>query len=908
MNNDMSTIYKFFFVGLWLLFYSPLYADSQEDKKQLKNNLEISFTGDPNWLPFEAFDKEGKYIGIVADYLKKIEKLLPLTFQPIETSTWIETLELAKKGEVDVISDVIDSEGMMKNYSPITPYFTTPIVIVMRDTQEFVNDLNDISDKKIALIKDYGYVGNIKKQYPNQKFVFVENADVILEQLSTGKIDTAILSMPKAGYLIRSKGYSNLKIVGKTSVEMHLTLFVLNSKPKLHALLEKTMRSISTSQHSQILKEWQKVEFAKEQDYVLLYQIVGLFFFFLLGTLYWNRKLSKEIVKRKEVENQIQILIDNIPIQIVVTSLDGRILMVNPKILHDYKLTKKDMSRYNVLDFYAERKARESVLLELQQKGKVEQKIIKFRHLDQRVYSMMTSIIPISYHNEKALLSISVDLSQRLEMEKELQESKVKAEQANQSKSEFLANMSHEIRTPMNSVIGFSELLAKQISDPIQKDYLDSIMRGGNALLGIINDILDLSKIEAGKLDIALESLDMKQLSMEMESIFQVKLIQKNLNFKLDMDASLPQYLLLDSTRIRQILFNLLGNTIKFTSSGHIKLSVLKSREDIEKSKIDLLIVVEDSGIGIKKEYLKEIFYTFEQQKGQDAGKYGGTGLGLAICKKLVQMMNGSISVESELGIGSKFTVLLKDVAISSVESANSQVKKSLENIQFEKATVMVVDDIKDNRKLVATSLREHNIEVVEAVDGKDALEKLRQVKVNLIFMDIKMPVMNGYEATKIIKNDELLKSIPVVALTASVLGKDREKIKEYKFDGYLRKPVTYDELLNEMGQFLGYKTIEKEIESVLSLNKLENIPQVTMLLEDALQKQWKEVKDMGDFSLIETFSESLRALGEEHGIGSLEKYAKELKLSCESFDIEKIDFMMNSYPSFVEKLKELNQ
>ena len=760
---------------------------TKKERKWLNQNPTITFAGDPNWLPFEAFDKNGNYIGIVSDYLKKLENLLTLEFKPHKTHTWLETLELAKKGSVDVISDSVDSQIVKESYQAITPYIHTPIVIVMRDTHSFVNDISDISDKKIALISGYGYVNSIKKHYPKQKFVTVENADKALEKLSDGKIDAAIMALPKAGYLIRSKGYSNLKIVGKTSVELHLTLFVLKSKPLLHTILEKAMQSISKPQQSNIIKEWMNVEFAEKTNYKLLFQIAGILVFFLLGAMYWNRKLSKEIYERKKIQIQ-------------------------------------------------------------------------------------------------------------------LDEAREKAEVANLTKSEFLANMSHEIRTPMNSVMGFSELLAKQITDPIQKDYLDSIQRGGSTLLNIINDILDLSKIEAGKLDMVLESVDIKQLALEMESIFSIKLIQKNIHFDLDIDPSLPKYLLLDNTRVRQILFNLIGNAIKFTHHGVVKLSIKKSLENEEKSKIDLQIMVEDTGIGIDKENLKQIFNAFEQQPRQNQ-KYGGTGLGLAISKKLTHMMGGTILVESKLNVGSKFTINLPNISVTSIETNNKK-EMILNNIKFKKATVLVVDDIKDNRKLVTSILNEYGLETVEAENGQEAIESLKNIRIDLILMDIKMPIMDGYEATKIIKDNKNLKLIPLIALTASVMGKDLEKIKEYQFDGYLRKPILENDLITKIGLFLPYENFDNREKSSVETNNCTNLPKIIKALESDYLKTWEKIKDMGDFTLIAKFANSLEKLGQDNDINTLSDYAKELKINCESFDIDKIDFLMNSYPQLIKKFQ----
>lgn len=890
---------------------------TKEEQNWLQSNEDISFAGNPNWLPFEAFDESGKYIGIVADYLQSIEQLVPLKFNPLKTKDWSQTMAHAKKGEVDIISEDITSTPLKKHYNPIPAYIKSPLVILMRGDNGFVDDIPDISDKKIALIVDYGFNDTLKATYPNQTFVYEKNADIALESLSSGKIDAVILSMPKAQYLISLQGYKSIKIVGKTKVNLNLTLFIHKDKPELYTIIKKTMRKLSNTKHLEILSRWQEVEFAKKIDYTLLYQIAGILGFFLLGTFYWNRKLSTEITKRKESENalqesktQIQTLIDNIPLQILVTSYDGKLLMVNPQTLKDHGRTKEDMQKHNMSDFYADPKEREEVINELQTKRRVDQKIIKFKHLDQSIYSMMVSILPITYKKQNALLSIAVDLSQRLEMEKALSLAKEEAEAANLAKSEFLANMSHEIRTPMNSVMGFSELLAKQITDPIQKDYLDSIQRGGDTLLNIINDILDLSKIEAGKLEMVLESVDIKQLALEMESIFSVKLIQKNIHFELDIDPSLPKYLLLDNTRIRQILFNLIGNAIKFTPHGFVKLSILKSNEKVEKSKIDLEISVQDSGIGIPEKNLKHIFSAFEQQKGQDNQKYGGTGLGLTISKKLANMMNGTISVESEVDVGSTFTINLSDIPISSMEANLTQKRKPLDALKFKKATILIVDDIKDNRKLVASTLGEYDLDFIEAENGKEAIELLRNVKVDLVFMDIKMPVMDGYAATKIIKEDTKLKEIPIIALTASVMGKDLEKIKEYSFDGYLRKPVSQDDLVMQMERFLAYDVLELTNKQTndIDAHAYNNLPKVLQALETEHTKTWNEIKEMGDFSLIFDFSKSLEDLGAKNGINILTQYAKELQINCDSFDIDKIDFMMNSFQPLIEKLKNIQE
>ena len=243
---------------------------------------------------------------------------------------------------------------------------------------------------------------------------------------------------------------------------------------------------------------------------------------------------------------------------------------------------------------------------------------------------------------------------------------KKEIEEANKAKSYFLANMSHEIRTPLNAIIGFSDLLHITITDEKQKRYLSSITNSGENLLLLINDILDITKIEADKMEIQLNKLDLSDIFNEINNIFSLKIEQKKLKFIIEIDDNIPSEILIDEVRLRQILFNLIGNSLKFTEKGYIRLFARCENLDKEKNIFDIVFGVEDTGIGIDEEYQKKIFNTFYQKESQDIRKYGGTGLGLAITKRLIEMMNGSISLESKVNKGSKFEVILKGIEISS--------------------------------------------------------------------------------------------------------------------------------------------------------------------------------------------------------------------------------------------------
>jgi len=495
------------------------------------------------------------------------------------------------------------------------------------------------------------------------------------------------------------------------------------------------------------------------------------------------------------------------------------------------------------------------------------------------------------------------------------------AEAANQSKSQFLANMSHEIRTPMNAILGFSEILGNLVEDGQQQHYLKSIQSSGKSLLGLINDILDLSKVEAGKLELEYAAFNAPTVFQEMEQIFAQKVEEKGIEFVVEVDPSLPKALVLDEVRLRQVLINLIGNAVKFTDAGHVKVSVHPRAEAEDRSMLNLHFSIEDTGIGIPEDQIEMIFGAFEQTAGQSNSEYGGTGLGLAITRRLIEMMEGQIGVESEVGKGSIFNVLIKDVMVASAdELVEVEAGEDISGIVFEPAIILVVDDIEANRQVVSAYLEPLGLTLQEAADGREALDSVRAQKPDLILMDMRMPVMGGYEATQHIKADESLKEIPVVALTASAMKQAEEEIRSL-CDGYLRKPVNRVALVSELARFLKHTRAEVVEPAVvveaaaavaadepleLDAGELARLPELVQIIADEnLVTQSSELVATMMLTDMEDLAARAQELGREYAYPPLAVWGGQLAEQVMMFQLDVLPQTLESFGEILNGVKE---
>jgi two-component system sensor histidine kinase/response regulator len=507
-----------------------------------------------------------------------------------------------------------------------------------------------------------------------------------------------------------------------------------------------------------------------------------------------ENKKAEETVKSSEAK--FRSLVENSPLGISMTTFDGRFLGFNKAILEMYGYKSEDeLIKESTIDRFLHPEDRQLFIEQIEKDGIVRDLEIQMKRKNSDLIWCSINAIPqVSESGEKYIISTIEDVTKRKELDVALKEAKEAAEAATHTKSDFLAHMSHEIRTPMNAILGLSHLALKTEMSPKQHDYISKIQSSASSLMGIINDILDLSKVEAGKIEIEYTNFRLDQVINNLSSIFSPKVAEKGVILKFETAQDVPLALKGDSLRLCQVLTNLVGNAVKFTQTGEISVSAQVLKKDADK--VTLIFAVRDSGIGMTPEQISKLFQPFTQADSSTTRKYGGTGLGLTISKELVNLMGGNIQVDSVSGKGSTFTFsVVLGVQPTAGQNSLKVIPASLNGLR-----VLVADDDAAANEILAHMLSDMNFRVTVVNSGQAALKELQNANpgYDLAILDWRMPDMDGFETARRIRSKiNLPKSPRIFIITAYGREEVAQQTKMLGLDAFLVKPVSYSILLD---------------------------------------------------------------------------------------------------------------
>lgn len=575
---------------------------------------------------------------------------------------------------------------------------------------------------------------------------------------------------------------------------------------------------------------------------LLLIFLVAIFIFVVL--IINNQKVKHSVLEThtadQEMASQYSLSLIEASLDPLVTiSITGKIMDMNQALVKITGIEREELTGSDFFDYFTEPQMARRVYEEVFDKGSVADSPLTLRHKDGKLTDVLFN--GSVYKDEKAnvlgVVIVARDVTDQKRIATELVEARIFAELATEiaeeekrnaeaatliaenavkAKQQFLSNMSHEIRTPMNAIIGFTKVVLKTDLTVKQKEYLSAIKVSGDALIVLINDILDLAKVDAGKMTFEKIPFKLSASISAMLHVFETKIQEKNLKLVTEYDTNIPKVLLGDPVRLHQIILNLVSNAIKFTSKGQITVSVHLIDEDEENVTVEFAIA--DTGIGIEEGKIDTIFDDFQQATSGTSRLYGGTGLGLAIVKQLVEPQGGTVSVKSQIKEGSTFSFILpflKTDAEAAQETEIVALETEIKNIK-----VLVVEDMPLNQLLMKTLLDDFGFERDIAENGKIAVEKIQNESYDVILMDLQMPIMNGFDATEYIRNTLKL-DIPIIALTADVTTVDLAKCKAVGMNDYIAKPVDERLLFSKIVNVIKKQGIRK---AAFKLNKRPKI------------------------------------------------------------------------------------
>lgn len=850
----------------------PLLALTPQEQDFIKKHQLIQVGIDLNYAPFDFIDPQKGVQGISHELLKIIAIKTGLTFT--SNPHWsIDALhKQVQTGGLDMLSTQIKStRSDTLIYSD--PFIRIPLVILARQGIDFVTGLDNIKNQRIGVVKRYFPEEYLESHYPDTPIIRYKSLQEGLFALSEGRCDFFLEAMPLTNHIIRTKGITGLNLVGKTKEEFDFCFAIRKDLPELQTIINKTLATIPLDQKLQIQQELTNLTITKQTNWRLLIQIAIIAFIIVIIMIIWNQRLQQEIKARKSAEESLQLAqltLDQIPLHLFWYNEQFDVVQANKAAIKATGFSLEELHKKKVWDLNPSFNKNKSA--KAWNEVKASHSIYYRGELKLHDGSVIPTEESLTYlqpeNGHPYVVSIGSDITIRKTHEQQLKASEqklknalIKANESSRLKSEFLSNMSHEIRTPLNAIIGYSEMLGQEELPQNQQHYIQTIISSGKTLIALIDDILDLSKLEAGKVQIVPVAINPKVFFTHTISIFKAKLAEKELHHRLHLDPNLPETLLVDEVRLRQILFNIIGNAIKFTNRGSVDVAV--NFNQTMQGFGTLTINVADTGIGIAKEDQQLIFASFQQKSGGISREFDGTGLGLTISKRFMELMNGQILLDSTVGEGSCFTLILPNISISETPADPApMVPADLTGLA--ESTILITDDIKTNRDLIKACLEHTPLTILTASNGKEAVEIAKTRKLDLIFMDIKMDIMDGIEATTILRKNPATKAIPIIALS----GADPDQNVRDLFDDFLQKPFSLKQIRYKVQQILPFAET-KRLAQKTTPPQQQKLP-LTTIENKILLEKIHTAKSTGTLTDYQAIADLLEQFGHEHDHGPL--------------------------------------